>query len=447
MPKSDCLKSATPIISNVFRIYYQIRPMIAQIITIGDEILIGQTIDTNSAWLAQNLEPFGIKVGRILSISDEKSEILSALKGAIEDSGLVIITGGLGPTRDDITKSTLAEFFGSNLVRNREIESRIVEMFQKYNRPVLEVNRQQADLPANCTILNNPLGTAAGMLWDINATKVLSMPGVPYEMKAIFTESFVPILERDYKANTHLLHMHVLTVGIGESSLAHKISDWEDRIRAAGFQLAYLPNPGQVKLRISYYGSRNPDEVKTEMRRAVDELKELIPKYFVGEGGANLPQIIADKMLECNQKLGVVESCTGGYLARGFTSMPGCSEYFMGGLVAYDNDIKTRVLGVDEQIIRDYGAVSEACVGQMAERGRELLQVDYCLATSGVAGPEGGSVEKPVGLVCMAIAGPEGVKTWKNHFPGDRQRVVERCTTELYSEFVKMLSKHCIVSK
>lgn len=421
--------------------------MIAQIITIGDEILIGQTIDTNSAWLAQNLEPFGIKVGRILSISDEKSEILSALKDAVDSSDLVIITGGLGPTRDDITKSTLAEFFGSTLVRNRDIESRIVEMFEKYNRPVLEVNRQQADLPTNCTILNNPLGTASGMLWEKNATKVLSMPGVPYEMKAIFSEGFIPILKRDFKANTHLVHMHVLTVGIGESSLAHKISSWEDRIRSGGYQLAYLPNPGQVKLRISYFGSRNPDEVRAELRHAVEELKELIPEYFIGEGGANLAQIIAEKLVESEQKIGVVESCTGGYLARGFTSMPGCSNYFRGGLIAYDNDIKISVLGVDEQVIRENGAVSEACVGQMAEKGRKLLNADYCLATSGVAGPDGGSLEKPVGLVCMAIAGPEGVKTWKNHFPGDRQRVVERCTTELYNDFVKMLSKHCIVSK
>lgn len=381
--------------------------MKAEIITIGDEILIGQTIDTNSAWLAEHLHPLGIRVNRIVTITDTRDAIREAAEEAFKRADLVLMTGGLGPTRDDITKETLAEFFETELERNQEVLKGIEDFFRSRDRPVLEVNRAQADLPKGAVILKNTRGTAQGMWFDQNGKVLISMPGVPYEMKGIMNDGGFDMLRKRFKT-PKIIHKTVLTLGIGESFLADVMSDWETALRNEGLALAYLPSPGLVRLRLSGFADNGTFEaVSARIDHYIKELRRRMPQHVFGFEKETIAEVTGRLLRERGATLSVAESCTGGYVAHLLTLVPGASDYFKGGVTAYANSAKTELLGVPADLIGRHGAVSEPVVRAMAEGARKRFNTTYALATSGVAGPDGGTPEKPVGTVWMAVAGPE----------------------------------------
>jgi nicotinamide-nucleotide amidase len=383
--------------------------MRAEIITIGDEILIGQTVDTNSTWLAENLHPLGIKVNRIVSISDARLAIRDAVEDSFARADLVLMTGGLGPTQDDITKETLAEFFGTTLERNQEVLLEIESFFKSKGRPVLEVNRAQADLPKGAHILANTRGTAQGMWFEKNGKVLISMPGVPYEMKGIMDDGgFAKI--RAHFSTENIVHRTVLTAGIGESFLADLMSDWERSLRNEGLALAYLPSPGLVRLRLSGFTEKDgkTEAILGRIDHYVSELVRKVPQHVYGYEKQTIAEVIGVLLHQRGQSLSLAESCTGGYISHLVTSIPGSSGHYKGGMVSYSNEAKSALLGVPRDLIAHHGAVSEAVVRAMAEGARNRFDSTYAIATSGVAGPNGGTDQKPVGTVWMAIASPDG---------------------------------------
>lgn len=396
--------------------------MKAEIITIGDEILIGQTVDTNSTWLAENLHPLGIKVERITTISDTRAAILAAVEESFSRANLVLMTGGLGPTRDDITKETLAEYFHTTLERNQEVLQGIEAWFRERGRPVLEVNRAQADLPKDALILPNTRGTAQGMWFEKEGRVLISMPGVPYEMKGIMRDGgFATLRERFGTPN--IIHKTVLTLGIGESYLADLMSDWENSLRNEGLALAYLPSPGLVRLRISGFAANGEAErVEGRITHYITELKRRMPQHVFGHGKQTIAEVLGIMLQEKGETLAVAESCTGGYISHLITAIPGSSGHYLGGVTAYSNAAKAEVLGVPPQLIESHGAVSEPVVKAMAAGVREKFGATYAIATSGIAGPDGGSDEKPVGTVWLAIAGPDFCKAAVHNFGRSRSR-------------------------
>jgi nicotinamide-nucleotide amidase len=378
----------------------------AEIITIGDEILIGQTIDTNSAWLGEQLHLNGIQLNRIVTISDNARAIRTAIDESFENADLILMTGGLGPTQDDITKETLAEYFGTSLERNQEILNAIDSYFKSKGLEMLESNRKQADLPKDATILKNTRGTAMGMWFEKDGKVLISMPGVPYEMKGIMRDHGFARLRRHFQTHP-IIHETVLTQGIGESFLAEIISDWERSLRNDGIALAYLPSPGLVKLRLSAHTrGDNEAEMREKINRYIAELENRVPEYIFGRDRDTVAKSIQNLFQSKGLTLSAAESCTGGLIAHEITSIPGSSVHFMGSMVTYSNEAKMVVLGVQEESLMKYGAVSEQVVREMAEGVRLKLQTDYAIATSGVAGPSGGTAEKPVGTVWVSIAGP-----------------------------------------
>lgn len=382
--------------------------MRCSIITIGDEILIGQTIDTNSAWLGERLNLMGFEVVNIFTIQDIPERIIASLDGVDSDIDLVIITGGLGPTNDDLTKNTLTDYFEAKLVLNREILNGIESFFADRGLEMLEVNRQQAMLPDKADILINYYGSAAGMWFQKNGTVYLSLPGVPYEMKGIMNDfGFKKI-----KSFFHLPFIYyrtILTWGIGESFLAEKISDWEVDLRNAGLKLAYLPSPGMVKLRITGVGTEV--ETKQKVDKFASEIYRLVKGQVFGEGKDTIEKNVGELLKSQNLTLSTAESCTGGYLAHLISSIPGSSDYYKGTVVSYSNEIKINELDVKAADLNKYGAVSEEVVKQMAENVRAKMKTDYAIATSGIAGPDGGTKEKPVGTVWVAISSENRTKT------------------------------------
>jgi nicotinamide-nucleotide amidase len=395
----------------------------AEIISIGDELLIGQTINTNAGWMGDKLGMIGIRPKLVRTIGDDRSEILAALASASCD--VVLITGGLGPTKDDITKHTLCEFFGTRLVRHPEIEARIEAFFRSVGREALEVNRAQADLPESCTVIANERGTASGMWFERSGTVFVSMPGVPYEMKAMMEREVLARLKERFKPPV-IVHRTVLTTGLGESHLAERIAAWEDGLAAGSIRLAYLPSPGLVKLRLSAYAGKDAAEVRARVDRKADELYTLIPDLIFGEGETRLEQVIGKVLRDREQTLSLAESCTGGYVSHLITSVPGSSAYYTGGVVSYANAVKMEELGIPAGMLELNGAVSRPVVEKMALGVREALKTDWSIALSGVAGPDGGTEEKPVGTVWMAVAGPGGVRSVKGFFPGTRDLVIQR---------------------
>ena len=392
--------------------------MKAELISIGDELLIGQTINTNASWLGQLFSANGIAVHRVISISDSKQEIMSAVREAMDHADLVVITGGLGPTKDDITKHTLCEFFNTRLVIHIPTLRKIEEFFMRRNRPMLESNIRQAELPEQCTILENNYGTAAGMLFEYEGKLVVSLPGVPYEMKGIVTEQLLPLLSKRYSLKS-IYHKTLLTQGIGESFLAERLADWENRVRSEGFGLAYLPSPGMVKLRIT---SQNGEQDEPRILGYFSELKEALPQYVYGEGEVTLSEVIGKLLKSSSMSLGTVESCTGGSLAQEIVSVSGASDYFQGSLITYSNALKTELAGVLPASLSDHGAVSAVVAEEMAAGGREKLGVDICVATTGIAGPTGGSEEKPVGTVYIAVSTKERTVSRCFSFGDQRER-------------------------
>jgi nicotinamide-nucleotide amidase len=397
--------------------------MNAEIITIGDELLIGQVIDTNSAWLGQQLSGLGIKLCYKSSISDNKEAIQNALKDAELRSDIIILTGGLGPTKDDITKVTICEYFNTSLVQNDKVLEWVQSIFRFRKMPMLDVNNMQALVPANCEILWNKNGTAPGMWFDVNNKIFISLPGVPFEMKTIFEEEAVPKINSKFKLPS-IFHRTLQTVSIGESFLAKKIEDIENSLPSY-IKLAYLPSVGAVRLRFSAYGD-DKISLEKEVEEYVKQVYEKISDHIYGEGDASLTQTLGNLLKERKQTISTAESCTGGYIAHQLTSVPGSSSYFMGSIVCYANKIKTQELGVSEDILRNNGAVSEECVMQMAQAVRLKMNTTFGISCSGIAGPDGGTNDKPLGTVWIAIASEKETLAQVFNFGDNRERTIQR---------------------
>jgi nicotinamide-nucleotide amidase len=389
------------------------------IITIGDELLIGQTIDTNSAWIAQQLNKEGIQVKRRIAVGDERNAIMDALDESIPHAQIIFLTGGLGPTADDITKPLLCEYFGGRLIVNETVLSHVKQIFSKRNRPFLERNLKQAEVPDNCQVLFNRMGTAPGMWFEKDGCIIISLPGVPFEMQTIVSEEIIPRLRERFTGN-HIIHKTLITVGLGESFIADKIEDIETRL-PAHIHLAYLPTPGFVKLRLTTEGSD-----KASLQNEVDIWSKLIQErlgnHVAATDDVSLEEIAIRTLKEHRLTLGLAESCTGGYVANRITNIAGSSAYFKGSIVSYANEVKEDVLGVSHETLMTVGSVSEETVIQMAEAARKVLNVDIALAISGILGPGGATAEKPVGLVWMAIADKNKTETHEFHFFYDRLR-------------------------
>ena len=399
--------------------------MKAEIITIGDEILIGQIVDTNSAWMAQQLNLHGIEVYQVTSVHDESDHILKALANAEKQVDLVLITGGLGPTKDDITKKCLCQYFESELVFNPGVFTHVESLLYARNLTINQLNFDQALLPALCTVLHNSVGTAAGMWFERNGTIFVSMPGVPFEMEAIMTEEVLPRLM--IRGNRQaIVHKTVLTFGLPESMLAQMIEKWESALPNF-IHLAYLPSALTVRLRLSAYGL-DKSNLEAEIDKQVNELLGIVPEYVFGFDDDNLGHIIGRMLIKSSKTMAVAESCTGGNIAHQITSNAGSSAYFKGGIVAYSNEIKTRLLNVPEEMIETYGAVSQQVAEAMALGAQKAMEADFAISTTGIAGPDGGSEEKPVGTIWIAVAGPSGVKSEKYVFRHNRERNIIRST-------------------
>ena len=382
--------------------------MFASIITIGDEILIGQTVDTNSAWLGKKLTQIGVELRQVHSISDSPTEIIRSLDEALLISDLVIITGGLGPTNDDLTKKTLVDYFRTSLVLDTEILEKIEDYFNSRKLTLLDVHRQQALLPANAEKLINNYGSASGMWFEKNDKVIISLPGVPIEMKGIMREFG---LER-IKEHFHLpnrYHRTILTWGRGESFIAEKISEWEEKCKRDNVSIAYLPSAGLVKIRISKQGDE--EDVEELVNAKAEELYALIPNYIFGEDEERLEEKVGEILRSKKLTLATAESCTGGYLAHMLTSVSGSSDYFKGSVVSYSNEIKEQILDVSSDLLQEKGAVNKEVVKQMASNVRAKFKVDIAIATTGYAGPEGGDEDFPVGSIWIAIASEKGVNT------------------------------------
>lgn len=395
--------------------------MEVEIITIGDEILIGQIVDTNSAWIGQQLNDVGIFVHQITSVSDNREHIKKALKEASGRANVVLITGGLGPTKDDITKHTLAEYFNTSLVFNHEAYAIVEQLFKSRGREVSEVNRKQAEVLANCEVLINEVGTASGMWVEDNGVIYVSMPGVPYEMKHLMTNKVIPKLVA-LGGSQFILHKTILTQGVGESYLAEMIADFEDGL-PPNFKLAYLPSPGMVRLRLTASGEENA--VTSKMNELVEMLVPQIQNFIYGYDDDILEQVVGDLLNKKGYKIATAESCTGGYIAHMLTSVAGSSSYYMGSTVTYSYASKSDLLGVPADLILKQGAVSEEVVLAMVEGVKKLYKTECAIATSGVAGPGGGTPEKPVGTVWVAISTPKGTFAKKLLLGENRLRIIQ----------------------
>ncbi|MES2265717.1 MAG: competence/damage-inducible protein A [Bacteroidota bacterium] len=397
--------------------------MLAEIITIGDEILIGQIVDTNSAWMAQKLNEEGIRVKQISSVSDDKQHILKALAEAAQRADIILITGGLGPTKDDITKLTIAEYFGVGLVLNNDALQNVEDIFKRYNRPLLEVNRKQAEVPANCEIILNNNGTAPGMWFNVGGKIYVSMPGVPFEMKYMMEEAVIPKLKQTLKLPV-IIHKTILTAGEGESFLADKIADIENDL-PPNIKLAYLPKMGQVRLRLSAYGDGEAS-LQNKLEAFAARIVERVGANVVATEDIPLEKVILNYMAQRGLTLSVAESCTGGYVSHLLTQHEGSSQVFLGGAVTYSNDLKENVLGVKNETLYQFGAVSEQTATEMAEGALRQFKSDFSVAITGIAGPGGGSEDKPVGTVWIAVAKAGKTVAKKFTFGNKRLQNIER---------------------
>ncbi len=390
----------------------------AEILTIGDEILYGHILDTNSQWISAELDNIGIKVIRKTTIGDRREEILSAFSDAEQRADVVLITGGLGPTNDDLTKPCLAEYFDCKIRIHDEALKEVTEFFASKGRELTEVNRQQAALPECCTMLSNKIGTAPGMWFERKGKVFVSMPGIPKEMQLLMSNEVIPRL-RSFFSTDIIHHRIVKTIGIGESWLADMIREWEAELPEY-ISLAYLPSLGQVKLRLTAVGE-NVKHLKTEVDEKIEELKPLIGKYIYGYDTDQIETVVGSMLLKRKKTLAIAESCTGGYLSHLITSVAGSSEYYQGTVIPYHNDHKVELLGVRESTLLENGAVSEQTVIEMSNRVREVFNTDIGVATSGVAGPGGGTPEKPVGTVWIAYADGTTTTTKKLQLWKDRE--------------------------
>jgi nicotinamide-nucleotide amidase len=411
----------------------------ASIITIGDELLIGQTIDTNSAFIGQHLNKLGIWVKRRVAVGDNPSDIRHALDEESQQSDLIIMTGGLGPTADDITKHVLCEYFGGKMLVNEQVLLHIKYLFEHVYRrpgPILERNLKQAEVPDNCIVLHNERGSAPGMWFEKNGVVFISMPGVPNEMKGLLEKEVLPRLKNHFTMPV-IIHQTLLTVGVGESVIAEKIQSWEEQL-SPNMKLAYLPHYGMVRLRITATGN-DKNILEPELEKQFATLKSLVAEWMVIDEDMTLQQAIAKILKERKQTAGTAESCTGGYIAHLLSRDPGSSSNFKGSIVSYDNDVKIDVLGVAKKTLDTVGAVSEETVIQMVKGGLRQLKSDYIVATSGIMGPDGGTENKPVGLVWIAVGNKDEIKTEQFHFKFDRTRNIEMTTIAALNKLRKFI--------
>ncbi|WP_282165898.1 competence/damage-inducible protein A [Cellulophaga baltica] len=415
--------------------------MNAEIITIGDEILIGQIVDTNSAFIGKELNKIGVSVYQITSIQDEKSHILQALKDAESRVDIVIITGGLGPTKDDITKHTLCEYFDDSLVQNEMVLDHVKELFKKYisTSPLLQVNIDQALVPSKATILHNANGTAPGMWMTKNNTVFVSLPGVPFEMKYLITNEVVPKIQKEFN-RPFILHKTIITYGIGESALADRISEWEEGLPSS-IKLAYLPSLGMVRLRLSAKGAVQ-EEVEAVMASETKKLYLLIDDVIYGEeDDETIEAVIAKLLTSKKMTLSMAESFTGGTISEHLTAIPGASAYFKGCLVSYATEVKINVLNVPKEVVKMHSVVSAQVAEAMAINVRKLLKSDFSIATTGNAGPTKGDSNEEVGSVFIAVATPKGVYSEKFMMGSQRERVVQKSVNKALEMLQKEISK------
>ena len=413
--------------------------MQAEIITIGDEILIGQIVDTNSAFLGKELNKIGVSVYQITSIQDDKAHILKALKEAEENADIIIITGGLGPTKDDITKHTLCEYFGDALVENKDVLANVEQIFSKYTIPLLDVNKQQALVPSKAKVLMNHYGTAPGM-WIEKGEKVfVSLPGVPYEMKALISDQVIPQLRNKFKF-PYIVHKTILTYGLGESSLAERIEAWEDALPSF-IKLAYLPSLGRVRLRLSAK-AMDKNMVEAEMEKQIHLVLPQITDIFVGfEEDKSIEAVIGVQLTEMGKTLAIAESCTGGRIAQAFTANAGASKYFKGSIVSYATESKVNILQVSKNEIDKHSVVSKSVAEAMAKNVRTLFNSDFAISTTGNAGPSKGDSDADVGTVWIAVATKDKVYSEVFNFGNHREKVIGRATNKAFEMLQKEILK------
>jgi nicotinamide-nucleotide amidase len=412
--------------------------MRAEIITIGDEILIGQIVDTNAAYIAQRLNAVGFVVSERSSVGDRAEQIVRSVEESIERSDVVITTGGLGPTKDDITKTTLAKMFGGGMRIDKRVEEHVREMLAARNIAFNELNRSQAMVPESCKVLFNAHGTAPGMWFEREGKVVISLPGVPFEMRHLMEDEVLPRLKERFSLR-QIVHRTLITSGLAESMLAERIAEWEEALPEY-LRLAYLPSPNIVRLRLSAY-EVDGATVEQEIEQQFKKLEALIPTHIVGYEGATVQEMVHNMLIENGKTLAVAESCTGGSISSKFTAMAGASAYFLCGVTAYANEAKRDLLGVDASLLEKYGAVSEQVARAMAEGVRRISGADYAVATTGIAGPTGGSPEKPVGTVWFAVASERGTEAMMRISGTDRGQIIDRATAYAIEMLYKELKK------
>lgn len=415
--------------------------MLAEIITIGDEILIGQIIDTNSAFIAKELNKIGISVYQITSVQDERKHILNAFADAAKRVDIVLVTGGLGPTKDDITKHTFCEFFNDELVENAEVLAHVEELFAKYitTTPISDLNRKQALVPSKAEVLHNANGTAPGMWMHQKGVTFISMPGVPFEMKHLMTEIVIPKLVSFYK-RPHIIHRTIVTYGLGESSIAQRIETWEDKL-PYGIRVAYLPNLGKVRLRLTAKGTDYAvlaEAIETECQKLYPLIKDIM--YGI-EDDESLEEIVAKLLTEGKLTLSTAESFTGGKIAESITSIPGASEYFKGSVVSYATEAKVNILGVPMQLVEKHSVVSAEVASAMAKGARKLLKSDFAIATTGNAGPTKGDSDAEVGTIFIAIDGPDSHFVQEFQMGSTRERIVQKSVNKAFELLQKEILK------
>ncbi len=406
-----------------------------ELLTIGDELLIGQVVNTNASWMGKALNQAGFIIKQVTSISDNETDILQTLEEARKRVKIILITGGLGPTKDDITKHTLCKYFKTKLVFNQPAYENLERIFKARGREVTATNKGQAEVPENCIALQNKNGTAPGMWFEAGDNIIVSMPGVPFEMKAMMTNDVIPMLKKKYPS-TNIIHKTILTQGVGESFLSDMIANWEDAL-PTHMKLAYLPSPGMVRLRLTAVS--NDSELQAQVDKQLESLLKIIQPHVYGFDEETMPDIIGKILTEKSQTLSLAESCTGGYVSHLITSVPGSSKYFMGSVISYDYRIKSDELQIPQSLLNEHGAVSEPVVRLMAENIRNKFKTDFAIATSGVAGPGGGTEAKPVGTVWIAVASSTQTVSQKFLLGKDRMRNIQVAGDTALNMLKKML--------
>ncbi|NLL27447.1 MAG: competence/damage-inducible protein A [Bacteroidales bacterium] len=415
--------------------------MNATIITIGDELLIGQVIDTNSPWLSMQLNEIGIEVKSVIRVGDDENDIAKEINIAKEISPIVITTGGLGPTSDDRTLDVFCNILKCKKYENKRVLEHLENIFKRRGLPLTETNRKQALVPEKADILFNKLGTAPGLHFDISPAHFFVLPGVPFEMKDLYLNEVLPMLKKIKKGKSQYIHKTILLAGIGESFLSDKIKDWEKAL-PVNMKLAYLPSPGYIRLRLSLM-AEDAVSGKNLLNEYFEKLYPLVSEHYVNDTGDSIAETLLNEMSKNGKTLCIAESCTGGYVSHQLTAIPGSSKVFLGAVVAYSNEVKKNILNVKDESINNFGAVSADVVSEMATNALKLMKTDYAIAVSGIAGPDGGTEEKPVGTVYIAVASKNNVASEKMLFNGQRDIVILRSSNAALYSCLKELRKEC----